>query len=476
MRKIFHILPFLFIATVWYGCMPTRTKSVDPLAGSEIPVEWEALDQNNSFSDDQNATYWMDSFENKSLNEAVYTAWIANPNLVAMAEQTLARGEEAVIAGASIIPQANLGVNGSRSKRNLIGFGFPNGSTSFTTESFSSGINLSWEVDLWGKLRDQRNSAKKRFEGAKADYEGARLSLAGQVARAWYGIVESEQQLELAEQMTETFEKNQAFIANRFANGLASSLENDLATSALASSRATETMRERVRNAQVKELESFLGAYPRGDVDRNFSDALPELTLAPLPPAPAQALENRPDLQSARLQLEASGYDLSAAKMNLLPSFSLSGGPGSRSEEFGDLLDNRFRTWEISGSVTQPLFNGGRIRSNIRRSEALRKAAEANYRAVALRAFTEAETLLTNESFLQKEENYLNNASIAAQTVAKTSWDRYQRGVQGIFDTLESQRRAFDAESRLLSSRKERIFNRINLFLALGTPALPSKP
>ncbi len=476
MRKIFNILPFLFITTIWYGCMPSRTKPVDPLAGSEIPVEWESLDQNISVSDDQNVTYWMDSFENKWLNEAVYTAWSANPSLVAMAEQTLARGEEAVIAGASIIPQANVGVNGSRSKRNLIGFGFPNGSTSFTTESFSSGINLSWEVDLWGKLRDQRNSAKKRFEGAQADYEGARLSLAGQVARAWYGIVESEQQLELAEQMTETFEKNQAFIANRFANGLASSLENDLATSALASSQATETMRKRVRNAQVKELESFLGAYPKGDVDRNFSDALPELALAPLPPTPAQTMENRPDLQAARLQLEASGYDLSAAKMNLLPSFSLSGGPGSRSEEFGDLLDNRFRTWEVSGSVTQPLFNGGRIRANIRRSEALRKAAEANYRAVALRAFTEAETLLANESFLQKEEDYLKNASMAAQTAAKTSWDRYQRGVQGIFDTLESQRRAFDAESRLLSSRKERIFNRINLFLALGTPALPTEP
>jgi len=456
--------------------MPIRTKPVDPLPSSEIPPEWKALDQNITLSSDKNVTYWMDSFDNQWLNEAVYTAWSANPSLVAMAEQTLARGEEAVIAGASILPQANVGVNGSKSKRNLIGFGFPNGSTSFTTESFSSGINLSWEVDLWGKLRDQRDSAKKRFEGAQADYEGARLSLAGQVARAWFGIVESDQQLKLASQMTDTFEKNQAFIANRFANGLASSLDNDLATSALASSQATEIMRERRRNAQVKELESFLGEYPKGNLDRNFSDSLPELALAPLPPTPAQAMENRPDLQAARLQLEASGYDLSAAKMNLLPSVSLSGGPGSRSEEFGDLLDNRFRTWDISGSVTQPLFNGGRIRANIRRSEALRKAAEANYRAVALRAFTEAETLLANEKFLQKEENYLKNASKAAQTAAKTSWDRYQRGVQGIFDTLESQRRAFDAESRLLSTRRERIYNRINLFLALGTPALPTEP
>lgn len=476
MRKIFTVLPFFLITTIWFGCMSTRTKPVDPLSGSEIPVEWKALDQNNTVSDEQNVTYWMESFDNKWLKEAVYTAWSANPGLVAMAEQTLARGEEAVIVGASILPQANVGVNGSKSKRNLIGFGLPNGSTSFTTESFSSGINLSWEVDLWGKLRVQRDSAKKKFESTQADYEGARLSLAGQVARAWYGIVESTQQLELAEQMTDTFEKNQAFIANRFANGLASSLENDLATSALTSSQATETMRERKRNAQVKELESIMGEYPKGNLDRNFSDSLPELALAPLPPTPAQAMESRPDLKAARLQLEASVYDLSAAKMNLLPSVSLSGGPGSRSEEFGDLLDNRFRTWDISGSVMQPLFSGGRIRANIRRSEALRKAAEANYRAIALRAFTEAETLLANESFLQKEEQYLKNASMAAQTAANTSWDRYQSGVQGIFDTLESQRRAFDAESRLLSTRRERIFNRINLFLALGLPALPIEP
>ena len=476
MRKFFKILFFFSTAVLWHGCMPTRTKTKIPLPNSEIPVVWEALDRNNSISYDQKVNYWLDYFNNKALNDAVYSAWSANPSLMAMAEQTLARGEEAVIAGASILPLANVGVNGSKSKRNLIGFGFPNGSTSFTTKSFSSGINLSWEIDMWGKLRDQRDSAKKKFEGAQADYKGARLSLAGQVARAWYGIVESEQQLELAKQMTDTYEKNRRFISNRFANGLASSLDNDLAKSALASSRATETTQERRRNAQVKEFESFLGKYPKGDVDRNFSDSLPELALAPLPPTPAQTMENRPDLQAARLQLEASGYDLSAAKMNLLPSFSLSGGPGSRSEEFGDLLDNRFRTWEISGSVTQPLFNGGRIRANIRRTEALRKAAAANYRLTALRAFTEAETLLANESFLLKEEKYFQNASTAAQTAAKTSWDRYQRGVQGIFDTLESQRRAFDAESRLLSTRKERISNRINLFLALGIPALPIEP
>ena len=461
---------------LWNGCIPTKTLPSDVLTGSIAPAEWSSLDLKMTPSTDANVTYWVESFENRWLNEAIYTAWAANPSLMVMAERTLARGEEAVIAGASILPQANLGVSGSRSKRNLIGFNFPNGSTSFTSESFSSGINLSWELDLWGKIRDQRDSAKKRFEGAQADYEGARLSLAGQVARSWYEIMESNQQLSLAQQMKETFEKNQVFIAHPLANGIASSLDNELATIALASSQATEAMRKRIRNSQVRELESILGEYPRGDMDRNFTDQLPKLDLTPFPPTPAKTIENRPDLQAARLQLEACGYDLSAAKMSLLPAISLSGGPGSRSEEFGDLLDNKFRTWEVSGTVTQPIFSGGRIRANIRRSQALRQAAEANYRAIALRAFTEGETLLANEKFLQKEETYLTTASKAAEAAARSSWDRYQRGVQGIFDTLDSQRGAFEAKSRLLNIRKERIINRINLFLALGSPALPTEP
>ena len=151
MKRIFHTLPFLFFATIWHGCMPTRTKPINSLPIKEIPPQWEALDHNNTIPDEGKPTYWVNSFEDNWLKEAVYTAWSANPNLAAMAEQTIGRGEEAVIAGASILPQANVGVSGSRSKRNLIGFNFPNGSTSFTSESFSSGINLSWEIDLCGK-------------------------------------------------------------------------------------------------------------------------------------------------------------------------------------------------------------------------------------------------------------------------------------------------------------------------------------
>ena len=232
-------------------------------------------------------------------------------------------------------------------------------------------------------------------------------------------------------------------------------------------------MRLRLRDSLIRDLELVLGEYPRGRLDLNESDQLPVLVLSNLPPPPASILANRPDLKVARLNVETSYLELSVAKGSLLPVFSLTGGAGSRSEEFGDLLDKRFRTWELAGSITQPIFNAGRLRASVRRSEALRQASLANYRATALRAFEEVETLLANENYFNAEVSYLSQASVAAQSAAQSSWDRFRRGVQEIFDTLETQRRAFEAESRLLGIRKERIFNRINLFLAIGLPALP---
>ncbi len=470
----------LSLLLLWFfsgsGCSVSKQDRSLKDVALEPPSLWSVQDHNFSVSSEERERYWLESFDDQLLNEAVYTAWSSNPELAAKAEQTLARGEEAVILGANPFPQANLGINASRSKRNLIGFNFPNGSTSFTSKSFSSGFNVSWELDLWGKSKSLRNSAQKKFESAQVEFEASRLSVAGQVAKTWYSIAESELQLALARRMTETFEKNHLFISNRFANGLASSLEDDLASSALASSRAMELVRVRARDKLSKELDALLGYYPQAGGDRNFSKDLPDLGPRPFPPPPAQALAERPDVQIAELLLESSGYELTAAKMSLLPSVSLGGGPGSRSEEFEDLLDRRFRTWEISGGISQPIFNAGKLRANVRRAEAIRKSAEANYRATALLAFTEIETLLANEEFLSQESIYLKKAAEAAESAARASWDRYQRGVLGIFDTLESQRRTFEAKSRLLTLGKERIFNRIHLYLSLGMPALPTEP
>ena len=455
------------------GCVSNQPDIKNPKPIDYIPSTWLSWDKN--IGHDPKSIYWAETFSNLELNKAIRIAWSSNPELLAQAEQTLARGEEAVIIGANLSPQANLGVSGTRSKRNLIGFNLPNGDTSFTSDSFNSGINLSWELDLWGKLKNQKKFAERQFNVATSDYEGARLSIAGKVAKAWFEIIENSQQSQLALKTMNTFEKNQAFISNRFKNGLASALENDLAINAYESARATYSMRNRQRSKSKRKLELLLGGFPGEKMEHN-SSSLPELSGTPPPPTPAKILEQRPDLISSKLQLEAAGYQLSASQLSLLPAFSITGGPGSRAENFEDLLDNKFRTWDIGGSLTQPIFQGGRLKAQIRRDEALKRAALADYKAVALRAFNEVENLLFNDTRLQAEESYLKNATQASQSASQTSWDRYQGGVQEIFETLDIQRRSFEAESRLLGIQKERILNRINLYLALGHDALPTEP
>ncbi len=474
---------FLFSLLFIAGCLPVRQNQ--PKQQEEMaPPRWTTKIEFQKDLPEGNQTFWIDSFENPRLTKAVREALSKNPDILGTVERVIAAGEIAVANGADVYPSVQADLSGTRSKRNLIGFNFPNSNSSFTSKSFNSGINVSWEIDLWGKRRDIRNLAKKRFQATREELEAARLSLAGQVAKAWFDRIENEGQVRLAQETAKTYSQTQSFIENRFEKGLglglggqASALDNHLANSSLHSANANLSLRKRILAASLKRLDVLLGSYPEtASTEQNSTSALPSLDLIAKPPSPSQALAQRPDVKASVLEIQASGLELGVAQKNLLPSFTIAGGPGSRSEEFNNLLDQKFRVWEVSGAISQPIFQGGRLRAQVRKSEALQRAAVQNFKSTALRAFAEVETALSAELFMQAEEAHLKKAALAAETAADLTWDRYQRGVEGIFNTLEAQRRSFEAESRLLALKKERLHNRIDLYLALGMKALSPQP
>ncbi len=420
-----------------------------------------------------NVTYWTKSFGDANLTALIREAWSNSPDLSGTSRIVEMAREQAVMAGADRLPQASLGLSGTRSKRNLVGF-LPEQNVSFTSENYGLNMNVSWELDLWGKLSDSRKVAETSLEASLEDYRAARLSLGGQVAKAWYSAIEGRRQVELAYETEQSHAKNASYIAKRFERGLANALDHNLAQATLASTRANQVRKKRQLGLATRTLQTLLGRYPDGNETLPLD--LPELRKAPPISPPVQTLEQRPDLRAKRLRMKAAGLEKTIARKNLLPSLSLTGGPGSRSQEFNDLLDQQFRIWSITGNLMQPIFQGGRLRANVRRTEAVRLASIDSYKAAALKAFREVETTLASESLLQEEESRLKEAAKAALTAADLSWARYQRGLEGIFSTLESRRRAFEAESRLLSLKRERILNRIDLHLALGDEALPENP
>ncbi|MBG28669.1 MAG: hypothetical protein CMI31_01535 [Opitutae bacterium] len=446
------------------GCIPKKPDMPDAI--SQFPSHWSSKTNN----EEANATPWVPAMGSVQLEKLVTEAWKNNQNLAAASQRMEIAREEAVIAGADSYPQAGLGVNGSRTKRNLIGFNFPNSSSSFTSESYGLNLNLSWELDLWRKLKDTQTASEAEWAASAEDYEAAKLSLAGQVAKSWYSSIEAKQQRLLAEAMAQTHSRNSSYISKRFDRGLASALDHNLAKAALASSKAVVARWKRQGDLSIRTLETLLGRYPDGNA--TLPENLPQ-TISPVPVStPAQTLEKRPDLRAARLRLVAVGLQVAIARKRLLPSLSLSGSPGSRSDQFEDLLDNQFRIWNIAGNLTQTLFQGGRLKANARRAEAARKGAIQEYKDTALQAFREAEVALAADSLFLEEEAELNRAAESSKLAADLSWDRYQRGLEGILTTLEASRRAFEAESRLLSLRRERLLNRVDLHLALGDEAL----
>lgn len=465
---IFIILPSLLLLS----CQTRQLEQI-PITDSKIPDNWST--KIKKLSSDNNQTFWAESFNIQRLTELITLAQKKNPDLISLTELTIATGEGATIAGTKLMPIVNAELTGSRTKRNLIGFNFPDSSTSFTTNSFSSGINVSWELDLWGKIKDSHSSSLKRFNATLADLSAARLSLSGQVAKTWFAGLENSLQIKLTQKTVNTYAQNRSFINERYRKGLATALEQNLAEASYQSSLSILAQRERRRNQLAQSLQLLTGEYPSGKLDFNASENLPDLRLPQLPPIPSKVIQSRHDLTSAFMTLEAAGLDLKIAKKNLLPSFTLIGGPGSRAESIKDLLDEKYRVWDISGGISQPIFQAGRLKAGIRKAKAMQNSALANLKTLTLRAFSEVEDSLNSDILLEEEENSLETASQALSKAAEICWERYQKGVIEIFDTLDTQRRSFDAQSRLLQLKKDRVFNRINLYLAIGMDAIPNE-
>jgi outer membrane protein TolC len=159
-----------------------------------------------------------------------------------------------------------------------------------------------------------------------------------------------------------------------------------------------------------------------------------------------------------------------------LPRISLTANGGAASSELRDLLDFDRLAWTIAANLSQPIFQGGRLKADIEFSEAIKSQALARWAQAALNAFWEVESFLAAEVYLKDQESAVQLASSESILAEELAWQQYQRGLADIITVLESQRRSFNARSSLLQITNDRLQNRINLYLALGGDFLSETP
>lgn len=413
---------------------------------------------------------WWQELADDTAGRLVEEALAHNYNLQTAAQNVEAARAQAKIAGAPQWPQVSASAGGNRNRRNFIGFPIPGGGgggvQSTTSTTYSADLAVSWEVDLWGRLRAGQAAALADVQAATAEWRGAQQSLAAQTLRAYFAAVEAQRQVELAEATLESYALSNDQVESRYERGLRPSLDLLLSMSSLSTAEANVHQRRRQLDATRRQLEILLGRYPAAAVETR--SALPEIALGVPAGLPADLIARRPDLVAAERRLAASGARVKEARRALYPRISLTASGGRSSSDLGDLLDGDFSVWNLVGNLSQPLLQGGRLKAGVKLAEANAERAVLSYAQSALRAYAEVETALAAEGHLAAQEEAMAAAARQSQAARSLAEERYAKGLSDLLTMLTAQRNASDAESRLLAVRRQRLDTRIDLHLALG--------
>lgn len=442
------------------GCAPLAHER--PELPLEVPAAWSAPGSGEAVS----AEPWWRTFGDPALSSAVREALEHNWDLAAAAARVDAAAAQARIAGADLWPQLGAAGSGSRDQIVIPSIQIGGSPLRSLTNTYGVSLDVSWEIDLWGRLRAHRRAGALSYEAAQADYQAARHSLAAQTAKAWFSWREAELQRDLAQRTLESFEQTHDVVRRRFASGRGSAFDVRLSESEVAGARSLLALRTEQRDRAVRQLEILLGRYPDGDLAA--SQGLPVLATAPSAGLPSELLRRRPDLISAERRLRAADETLYEARASLWPSLSLTGSAGRTSAALEDLVDPDFDVWSIGANLFAPIFQGGRLRASVQLAEAELHQVLALYARDVLAAFSEVETLLVVESSLAEQELHDAEAARSASSAYALAQERYAAGREDITALLTAQRRSIEAEVSLLDTRRRRLDARADLYLALG--------
>jgi NodT family efflux transporter outer membrane factor (OMF) lipoprotein len=409
---------------------------------------------------------WLLDFGNETLRALVNEALAANPDLKAAAARVEQARQDVKVATADLLPTLEGSGNASRAQRpgdqRFPGLGQ-------RANRFNLSLDVGWEPDFWGRIRDERRAAVASFEAGTADYHAARLSLAANTVKAAFAAAEAEAQVALAMENVETRRLQQGLLEKQLDRGLEAekvALDVSLGRADLARAESELTGQKRALDAARRSLEGLLGRYPAGRVAE--LKALPEPRRNVPAGLPVELLSRRPDVLAAELRLFESLNLESAARKALLPGIRLTGDKGYSSQELADLVSVQAAVWTIASGVTQPLFQGGRLRAGAKRARARYDELLNVYAGTAQTAFREVETALAAERFLVEQQEELARAKVEAERAEQLALGQYGRGLVDVLTVLDSRQRAYDANRALVTARALRLRNRADLYLALG--------
>jgi multidrug efflux system outer membrane protein len=410
---------------------------------------------------------WWEVTKDSQLQALIRDAIANNLDLrTATARVTEARAQYG-IAKSFLFPEvgASLGYGARQASRNSEP---PEGSsTTKTYQNVNAGFTLSWEIDLFGRIRREKEAAFAAYLATEEGRRGVLITLVADVASNYFLLRELDLELEIARRTLVSNDETVAYYQKRLQGGVSNRLEVDQAIANRARTASAIPDIERQIGLTENALSVLLGRPP-GPIERGA--ALGDQYLPPSPPAgiPAALLERRPDVVAAEELLVASNANVGAAKALFFPTISLTGLLGTLSAEFSSLLKADSNVWSVSPGLFQPIFQGGRIKRNYEAARARYEQALAQYRKAALDGYREvADSLITLQK-LGVQRTELARGVEALRDAAKLSRQRYDTGLSSYLEVLLADQYLFDQEILLAQTQGAELRAFVQLYRALG--------
>lgn len=335
-----------------------------------------------------------------------------------------------------------------------------------TTTTYSLPLNLSYELDLWGRLRRQAEFFRESARASEADQEFVRQTAVSDLAQAYFSIRLYDTQAEIFRNSLELFRKQLDLSETKFKAGL--SLQTDVlqAQTQVNSANAQLVEVRRARAKQEHAIAILLGLPPE-----EFSlPPKPLNTAVPTVPAglPAALLNRRPDVAVAERRLAAANAQIGMAQADFYPTFSLTGSAGYQSSSWQHLTDWSNHVWSIAPGISLPIFEGGRLRATLEERRAAYRELVANYRSAVITAYKDVEDQLSDLHFLAEKADLLNATVASAREYSRLTELQYRQGITGYLQLIDANQTLLTNELAAAQAQNQRLTATVLLIKALG--------
>jgi len=450
------------IAAALSGCVVSR---VDPQKPElPLPTTLPAVEATTVQLPDP----WWTIFGDAVLNDLIGEALEHNTDITVAASRVAQARSLLRIANADRLPTLDLLGDGSRSKSSTDVLQIPGIDPIQTTYTVRGAVGF--ELDLWGRYQRASESARALLLNNEYGREATKLALTGDVARGYFSLIAAAEQLARGRDTLATRDESLRLEKLRLEAGESDEFTFKRAEADMQATRRSVYELELEVTRRVTALGVLLGRSPQDLVERAILTGEVALPAAVMLPSalPSSVIERRPDVGAAEAALLAAAADIGVARADMFPRISLTGTFGAASRELGDLFTSPTEAWSAAAGLVQPIFQGGRLRANVARNEAIREQRKAEYARTVQEAFREVLDGLNGQRLIDGVRAS-NDAEVAALTRATELAElRYNQGDIAYLELLDVRRGLFQSQIDLVAAQRDALLNTVDLALAVG--------